>query len=71
MPRAILIYRLPDEESEHRAALQGQAAKGCLWEIDQRCRSLLKHGDPSPETARLAEEIRSLIRESPERLLED
>lgn len=71
MPRAILVYRLPDEEVEHRAALQGQAAKACLWEIDQRLRSLLKHGSPSEETARLAEEIRGMIRESPERLLED
>jgi hypothetical protein len=32
-----------------------------LWDIDQRCRSLLKHGDPSDETARLAEEIRGMI----------
>ena len=68
MPRAVLIYRLPDEETEHRAALQGAAAKICLWEIDQRCRSLLKHGSPSEETARLAEEIRSSI---PAELLED
>ena len=71
MPRAILVYRLPDEEIEHRAALQGQAAKACLWEIDQRLRSLLKHGQPSGETRELAEEIRGMIRESPERLLED
>ena len=71
MPRAILVYRLPDEEVEFRAALQGTAAKSCLWEIDQRLRSLLKHGQPSGETRELAEEIRSLIRESPERLLED
>lgn len=71
MPIATLRYRLPDEEVEFRAALQGAAAKSCLWEIDQRCRSLLKHGDPSDETARLAEEIRGMIRESPERLLED
>lgn len=66
--RAVLIYRLPDEEIEHRAALQGQAAKACLWEIDQRLRGLLKHGSPSEETARLAEEIRSSI---PAELLED
>lgn len=71
MPTATLRYRLPDEEAEHRAALQGREAKRVLWEIDQRLRSLLKHGDPSDETARLAEEIRSLIRESPEPLLED
>ena len=71
MPVATLRYRLPDEEVEFRAALQGTAAKSCLWEIDQRLRSLLKHGSPSEETRRLAEEIRGMIRESPERLLED
>jgi hypothetical protein len=32
-----------------------------LWEIDQKCRSLMKHGDPTPETRKLAEEIRGMI----------
>ena len=69
--KATLTFTLPDEEPEHRAALQGSEAKRVLWEIDQKCRALLKHGSPSAETRQLAEEIRSLIRESPERLLED
>ena len=69
--RATLTFTLPDEEAEHRAAIQGGEAKRVLWDIDQRCRAVLKHGSPSDETARLAEEIRGLIRESPERLLED
>jgi hypothetical protein len=68
MPTATLRFRLPDEDVEHRAALQGREAKSTLWDIDQRCRSLLKHGDPSDETRRLAEEIRGLI---PYELLED
>ena len=68
MPVATLTFTLPDEEPEFRAALQGQAAKSCLWEIDQRLRSVLKHGNPSEETRRLAEEIRSSI---PAELLED
>lgn len=68
MPRATLTFTLPDEDIEHRAALQGAAAKVALWEIDQRLRGLLKHGDPSPETRRVAEEIRSSI---PPELLED
>jgi len=32
-----------------------------LWEVDQRCRSLLKHGAPTEEQAKLAEEIRQMI----------
>ena len=60
-PVATLRYRLPDEQDEFDAARLGSKALTTLWEIDQRCRSLLKHGDPSDETARLAEEIRGMI----------
>lgn len=68
MPIATLKFILPDEEHEFRTAQQGQAAKSALWEIDQHCRSLLKHGEPTDEEARLAEEIRSMI---PYTLLDD
>ena len=61
MPIATLRFNLPEEESEFNAANQGRLAKVALWDIDQRLRSLLKHGDPSEETARLAEEIRAMI----------
>ena len=68
MPISILKFTLPEEDVEFRAASQGRAAKSTLWDIDQRLRSLLKHGEPSDETARLAEEIRAMI---PSELLED
>jgi len=68
MPVATLRFTLPDEDAEHRAAIQGSEAKSTLWHIDQRCRSLLKHGDPTPAERALAEEIRGLI---PHELLED
>lgn len=70
MPIATLRYRLPDEQAEFDAARQGSEARRVIWEIDQRCRSLLKHGEPSDETARLAEEIRQMIRDSSENLLD-
>lgn len=69
--RAILSFSLPEDTVEHRDALQGSEAKRVIWEIDQRCRSIIKHGDPSEETRALAEEIRMIIRESPENLLDD
>ena len=59
--KATLSFTLPDDQGEYDAARLGRAALSALWEIDQRCRSLLKHGDPSDETARLAEEIRAMI----------
>jgi hypothetical protein len=65
MPVATLRYNLPDEQGEFDAAQEGGAARSLLWEIDQRCRSLLKHGEPTSETRQLAEEIRGMIREAP------
>jgi hypothetical protein len=43
------------------AARLGHKALLTLWEIDQKCRSLLKHGSPTPEARKLAEEIRGMI----------
>ena len=63
MPTVTLRYRLPDEQHEFDRARLGSAACGTLWDIDQRLRALLKHGDPSEETARLAEELRQMIRD--------
>ena len=59
--KATLEFDLPDEQGEFDAARLGSQALATLWDIDQRCRSLLKHGEPSEETARLAEEIRGMI----------
>ena len=59
--KATLEFDLPDEQGEFDAARLGHKALLALWDIDQRCRSLLKHGDPSEETARLVEEIRGMI----------
>ena len=59
--KATLSFTLPDDQGDYDAARLGRAALSALWEINERCRSLLKHGDPSDETARLAEEIRAMI----------
>ena len=67
MPTVTLRYRLPDEQSEYDAARLGGEALSTLWEIDQHCRSLLKHGSPTAEQRELAEDIRRMI---PEELLE-
>ena len=70
MPTVTIRYRLPDEQAEFDAARQGAEAKRILWDIDQRLRSLLKHGEPTDAEAKLAEEIRDMIRDSPESLLD-
>ena len=59
--KATLTFNLPDEQADFNAAIRGREAISILWEIDQRCRSLLKHGEPTEEQAKLAEEIREMI----------
>lgn len=59
--KATLVFDLPDDQGEFDAAIHGRAALLALWEIDQRCRSLLKHGEPTAEQRELAEEIREMI----------
>ena len=58
---AILKFTLPDEQAEYDAARLGSEAMQVLWQIDQTCRSLLKHGTPTAEERRLAEQIREMI----------
>jgi len=60
-PVATLRFTLPDEQGEYDAARLGSKALLTLWEIDQWCRSVMKHGDPTPEERKLAEEIRGMI----------
>lgn len=67
MPTATLRYKLPEEQADYDAARLGSEALQVLWQIDQRLRSLLRHGDPSDAERRLAEEIRAMI---PPELLE-
>ena len=61
MPFATLRFTLPEEQDDFHSAISGGMAKSVLWEIDQRCRSLVKYGEPTDEARRLAEEIRELI----------
>jgi len=59
--KATLQFNLPEEQSDFDAARLGSKALIALWEIDQKCRGLLKHGEPTKAEARLAEEIRAMI----------
>lgn len=63
MPTITIRYNLPDEQHDYDCARVGQAACRALWEIDQRLRSLIRHGEPSEAEERLAEEIRQMIRD--------
>jgi hypothetical protein len=58
---ATFRFNLPEEQGEFDAARLGRKALLTLWEIDQHCRSIIKHGEPTPEQRRLAEEVRAMI----------
>jgi len=59
--KILLRFDLPDEQAEFDAARLGRTALSALWDIDQHCRAIVKHGDPSDETRELAEAIRAMI----------
>lgn len=61
MPKAILEFELPEDQGDFDAAIYGREAISVLWDIDQRLRGLLKHGEPTKEQAEMAKEIRELI----------
>ena len=61
MPRATLAFALPEEQMELMQAVHAGEMSATIHEIDQKLRSILKYGEPSEETARLAAEIRQML----------
>jgi molecular chaperone GrpE (heat shock protein) len=45
MPKATLEFNLPEEEQEHRDAIDGPAWKQTVWDIDYVLRNKIKHAD--------------------------
>lgn len=70
--RATLEFDLPDEAWAHRMAVGGHNYFSALKDVDEYCRSKLKHdgGLTASERAYL-EEIRALIREQASDLDDD
>ena len=61
MPRATLTFELPDEQMELMQAVHAGEMSATIHELDQKLRSILKYGEPSEETAKLAGEIRQML----------
>lgn len=56
------MFRLPQDQAEHDAAMLGRDALGTLHEIDMKCRDLLKHDYMASEEVReFAQEVRDMI----------
>lgn len=64
MPTATLAFTLPDDKNEHLYAVHGRVFYTALYDLNERLRSLLKHGGVDKMSAGdLAEEIRDSIRQ--------
>ena len=61
MPIAKLEFSLPTEGNEFMLAQKGGTFYSALWEIDQHCRSIIKHGHSYESVEDLAEYIRNQI----------
>jgi hypothetical protein len=60
--KAILEFDLPEDETEHRCAINGVNWMSALFRIDENLRQISKHGDDD-QRAEFADEIRDMIRE--------
>ena len=59
--KASLHFTLPDDQGDFDAALLGRDALAALWEIENHCRAVLKHGDPREDMRELCDTIRAMI----------
>jgi hypothetical protein len=67
MPKAILEFNLPEEQTEYDAVLQAQRVKSFLWDFSQQLRSWRKYHndftDSSDALDKIREEFYRLLKE--------
>lgn len=56
--KATIEFNLPDEQNDWTATVHANAAWSALQDIDEHCRSVLKHGHDYKCVEALAERIR-------------
>lgn len=62
MPKAKLIFTLPEEQEEYATCMAAGELMVACEEVDNRCRALLKWTEsPSDDAVRLAEAIREIL----------
>jgi 3-methyladenine DNA glycosylase AlkC len=60
--KATLEFNLPEESDEHLTAVKATDWQMSLWDVDQRLREIVKHGDDDTK-ADWAQELRDFIYE--------
>jgi len=58
-----LTFNLPDEQSQYNVCIDGMDNWQTLWDLDQRCRSSLKHGHGRQTPDEVFEFVREFISE--------
>ena len=61
MPIATLRFRLPEEETDFRDAVEGSRAKVVLSLIDEHLRQQIKHGELDDAVEVALQEVRSWL----------
>lgn len=60
MPIHSIRFKIPEENEELNTVMHASEYYSALWEIDQYCRGILKHGDGKEDLEKTLEHIRSL-----------
>ena len=63
MPTATLRFTLPEEDNEHRKAINGSRFASVLWNVDQECRGWIKYGHKFDDVNAALDAVRTAIRE--------
>lgn len=63
MPKAILTYRLPQEQEEFDNAVRGAEWRWALEELDEFLRQDLKHGTGRKTSEEIRDELRRILDE--------
>lgn len=59
--KATLTFDLPEEDAEHEDAVRGTQWRGIVNEIDNQCRTWIKHGNNFKQPEEALQAIRDLI----------
>ena len=59
--KGILEFNLPEDSDDFKNASNVNTILNILWDVDNRLRASIKHGELSEETIRELEEVRDLI----------
>jgi hypothetical protein len=61
MPKAMLSFKLPEEQAEFRNATQAGDMHSVLWEIDQYLRGQVKYCDHPPAISATYQAVRDRL----------